>query len=260
MNAWTWLPLCIFLLLMSVGPPASADTIVFQNPKTQQHGTVVSEDDSSVTIRFPKSAIKSITMAPGEGQISEKTNQVIIEEKDGYQIVKIPNHLLRIRSSSSQKNLSKTQPTTVQPGPNVDLSLPLSETPTAETPRQPHSIQGKLFEEEMGRAQGTILWHGQPLQGTVKIVMTKYTGFSFATMKSQFSSDPNATFEQSGIILATQTDSHGHYSFARVPPGNYRLYWEPAGETDYYHRLRDKPDLVVVSGKMTTQNIPGNGN
>ena len=54
----------------------------------------------------------------------------------------------------------------------------------------------------------------------------------------------------------TGTDDAGRYRFERVPPGDYLLYWMPGGETGWLRRLREKPDLEVVPGRVTVLNIP----
>ncbi len=59
-----------------------------------------------------------------------------------------------------------------------------------------------------------------------------------------------------GISLTTQTDSQGRYSYEKVPPGTYRIYWWPDFKTGWVHRLREKPDFEVLSGKLTILNIP----
>jgi hypothetical protein len=241
-NARGALSACILLILMVPKLPALADTIVFQDPRAQQNGTVVSEDDSSVTIRFPKSVVKSISRTSKNTPVSDG-DKVILEEKDGFHILKIPDHLLHIGSTAGGQNRGGVQPKT-------------SPVPPSGSKGQAPSIQDKLVAEEMSTVQGTILWKGKPLQGSVKIVMTKYTGFSFASLLKVFSSGPANQSKENEIVLTTRADEQGHYSFANVPPGFYRLYWQPTGETDWIRRLREKPDFEVVAGKMCIQNIP----
>ena len=89
----------------------------------------------------------------------------------------------------------------------------------------------------------------------VKIVLVEYTGFSLTALKRMYAgkNDKNSGEE---IVLETQTDSQGHYVFPDAPAGYYRLYWLPANNTDWIHRLREKPDFEIVAGSLTTQNIP----
>lgn len=225
--------------------PARADTIVFQHPNTPQTGTVVSEDDSSVTIRFPKTAVKSIGKSSANRPASD-SNRVILEEKGGFHILKIPDHLLQIRTPVKTEGTAGVQQNTR----NIQQTTP------ANGKKQTPTVQDQLLEEEMGGMQGTIRWQGKPLRGNVRIVLTRYTGFSFAAMLNMFSSDSVSSSNEKEIVLTTDTDSQGHYAFATVPPGFYRLYWQPAGEKDWIHRLRDKPDFEVVAGKTTSLNIP----
>ena len=236
------LALCILLLLMIPGLHAFADTIVFQDSQAQQNGTVISEDSAGVTIRFSKTAIKSIRKTP-ENRPVPNGDKVILEEKDGFHILKIPDHLLQTGSAAAGQNSASQAPEASLKAPPASKEL---------APR----IEDKLIEEEMSPVQGTILWQGRPLRGSVKIVMTQYTGFSFAALLKAFSSRSTAQSNKNEIVLTTTTDDQGRYFFAKVPPGFYRLYWQPEGETDWIHRLRDKPDLEVMAGRMNTQNIP----
>jgi hypothetical protein len=89
----------------------------------------------------------------------------------------------------------------------------------------------------------------------VKIVLEKYTGFSQAALEKWFATE-NEKSPQDGIVLETQTDSKGHYVFHEVPPGYYRLYWIPDTDTGWIRRLREKPDIEVITGKMTVENVP----
>lgn len=107
----------------------------------------------------------------------------------------------------------------------------------------------------MGRVQDIILCKKKTLvNGSVKIVLARYTGFSLATLKKMFSGNREKSSDQ--IILETKTNTQGQYVFEKVPPGQYRLYWMPDAEMGWVHRMREKPDFEVTSGKLTIQNIP----
>jgi hypothetical protein len=244
MRGWLAAGACLLLTLTSPELPAFADTIVFQHPNMPQRGTVVGEDESSVTIRFPRTAVKSIGKSSAKS--SAAANRVILEEKGGFHILKIPDHLLQIRTPAKTEDAAGAQ----QNSRNVQQTTPADEEKQAPT------VQHQLLEEEMGGVQGTIRWQGQPLRGNVKIVLTRYTGFSFAAMLKMFSSDSASASNEKEVVLTTATDGRGHYIFPTAPPGFYRLYWQPAGEKDWIHRLRDKPDFEVVAGRTASLNIP----
>lgn len=246
--------------------PCFADEILFQNPKGLQTGTVVGENDQSVTIRFPRDAIKSIIRSGNEGAASP-SGRVLWEEGKDYLILKIPRSSIQILR---QENAAGTAP--MEPGPT---SSGLSRTneqairpegvPEAAGKAGREQISGssanrdvlrELLHEEMGSVEGTILWQGKPLQNRgVKIVLERYTGFSLAAVRKWFSADKGKT-PQDEVVLETRTDSRGHYVFHDVPPGSYRLYWMPDKRTGWIRRLRATPDIDVTTGNLTVENVP----
>jgi hypothetical protein len=255
----------IFLFCL-ISFPCSADEILFQNQKSPQAGVVVGEDTQSVTIRFPKTAIKSITrgMDKTSHALSDK---VIWEEGKEYLILKIPRSSIQVLShetlagppAATQKpassGLLQNQAEPLRPkGPPEKNGV----SGTAKVTGSPTNMnaQQELLKEEMGSVQGRIMWRGKPLQDRkVKIVLERYTGFSLAALKKWFTGDKEES-SRNGIVLATRTDSQGRYVFHQVPPGFYRLYWMPDADTGWIRRLREKPDIEVASGNLTVENVP----
>jgi len=221
------------VILLLIGPlqsPAYADEILFKGQGAHV-GTVIEENEGTVTIRFPRESIQSIIRSPQGAPYVSKSNEPLQEKIDQLQ--------QRI------ERLERNQGEALKPGSSPN-PVPLRNA----------TIQEQLFQEEMGEVEGVILWQGKPLaNASVRIDLVTYTGSSLASVKKMFSGGEKGSPVQ-GISLSTQTDSHGRYTFARVPPGSYRLYWMPDDKTGWVHRLRENPDLEVFSGERTVQNIP----
>jgi hypothetical protein len=246
--------------------PCIADEILFQNQKGSQIGVVVGEDDQSVTIRFPKEAIKSVRRSGGE-QSTPLSGKVIWEEGKDYLILKIPRRNIRVIT----KKTPAPTPSMKQESASTDLSQRNEKAVRSEEPpekignAETGNISGspanmnahqELLKEEMGSVEGVIMWQEKPLKNRqVKIVLERYTGFSQAALEKWFSADKEKSL-QDGIVLETQTDSKGHYIFHEAPPGYYRLYWMPDKNTGWIRRLREKPDIEVTTGNLTVENVP----
>ncbi len=258
----------VFVIILSClfSFPCAADEILFQNQKGPQTGVVVGEDNQSVTIRFPKSAIKSVSRTVDDSSTT-LSGKVIWEEGKDYLILKIPRWSIRIVPQKTQ---------TPAPSMKQELATPVfsqkgekavrSEGPPERigkagtenlsgSPTKMNAHQA-LLKEEMGSVEGVIMWQEKPLRNRkVKIVLERYTGFSLAALEKWFAADKEKS-PQDGIVLETQTDSKGYYVFHEAPPGYYRLYWMPDQSTGWIRRLREKPDIEVTTGNLTVENVP----
>jgi hypothetical protein len=246
--------------------PCFADEILFQNQKGSQTGVVVGEDNQSVTIRFPREAIKSIVRR-GDQSSTPLSDKVIWEEGKDYLVLKIPRRSIQVVPEEAQTVTPPMKQEATSPGLSqsnekaVRLEGPpekIESAGTAQTLPSPTKLntQQKLLQEEMGRVEGVIMWHGKPLENSkVKIVLETYTGFSLSALKELFAADKEKS-PQDEIVLETTTDSDGHYVFNQAPPGYYRLYWMPDVNTGWIRRLREKPDVEVITGKLTVADVP----
>lgn len=247
--------------------PCLADEILFQDQKAPQIGTVVKEDEQSVTIRFPRDSIKSIKKSR-EGTVPASPAKVIWEDRGDYFVLKIPRQAMQIESSQTPASASSSKPGLAASGaaPAQDKPVPSEKTLNAAAPAKVSqdyesskndTTHEKMLQEEMGGVHGIIVWQGRPMDnGKVRIELESYTGFSIAAVKRMLGIEKEeATARQ--VSFETQTDSQGRYSFSQVPPGYYRLYWLPDPQTGWIHRLREKPDFEVIPRNVTVQNIPG---
>jgi hypothetical protein len=256
----------LVLLACLISYPCLADEILFQDQKGPQTGTVVNEDAQSVTIRFSRDSIKSITKSE-EGSPAALPGKVVWEERGDYLILKIPRQAIQIESPETPVRASSIKveppptsavPAKGTPGPPEKGSTGAGQVTATQAPESSKSVtvHQELLQEEMGRVEGVIAWEGKPLKNAkVKIVLENYTGFSIAAVKNMFAGDKRQSPEQA-VTFETETDSEGRYSFSQVPPGYYRLYWVPDPQTGWVRRLREKPDFEVTPGKLTIQDIP----
>jgi len=244
-----------------------ADEILFQDQKDPLIGTILNEDEQSVTIRFSRASIKSITRNE-EGRSAALPAKVIWEEKGDYVILKIPRQAIQIQPSATQAGASAPTPGSATSGalPSPEKATapeksssdaePARVSQTSEASTTDLTAHQKLLQEEMGGVQGIIAWQGKPLDnGKVMIALETYTGFSISALKRMLVGDKEKSTTQE-VSFETQTDSHGRYSFSKVPPGYYRLYWMPDPQTGWVRRLRENPDFEVISGNVIVQNIP----
>ena len=56
---------------------------------------------------------------------------------------------------------------------------------------------------------------------------------------------------EGAVAFETNTDKDGMYHLMNVPPGLYKLYWKPAGESPWVRRFKMEPDVIVEAGKAT---------
>jgi hypothetical protein len=216
-----------------------ADGIIFKDQKGVQIGTVLEEDEQTVTIQFPRESIQSIVKNQEGVSSAEKTQDL---EPASLTELQLQERLegLQERIERLEKNLKEDKKAAVLPTPGHSKNV---------------AAYKQILQEEMGRVEGIILWKGKPLaKGSVMIVLERYTGFSFASLKKMVSGNKGKSSDQ--ITFETKTDSQGRYVFEKVPPGQYRLYWMPDAETGWFHRIREKPDFEVITGELTIENVP----
>lgn len=262
-KAWV---LSILLVVLSYSM-CSADEILFKDQKARQIGTVLEDNEQGVTILFPKESIKSITKSK-EGISGSSSRRVIVEDSNDYVTLKIPRQRIQgalpetrvVAGSTKQESEPANDSQLKEKVERLEKRLEsiekagVSQPSTSPNKGMSHEA---LLQDEMGGVEGIILWKGKPLNAAkVKIVMDRYTGFSVAALKKMFGAGNEKSSEQDSIVLETETDSQGHYSFPQAPPGYYNLFWLPDQQTGWVCRLREGADFEVVPGKLAVVNIP----
>jgi len=211
--------------------PCQADEITFKRQGIQ-FGTVLEQDEQTITVRFAKETIKSVVRGQKEVFSGKKTQDPELASTLSQ---------LQKRMTQLEKKLEQNKKTDISASPSPSMKGKTIE---------------QLLRDEMGRVEGVILWGGKPLvNGGVTIAIETYTGFSWASLKKMFSKNKEKSSDQR-ITLRTQTDSLGRYIFEEAPPGWYRLYLLPNAETGWVRRLAEKPDFEVFAGQLTIHNFP----
>ena len=241
--------------------PCLADEIEFQNAKGPQIGVVIKEDTGSVTIRFQRQAIKSITHRESVNS-SDPGDKVVWQASKDYLILKIPRDSIRVVPQQAEAPApvgNQGAAPSLGLGDNTGAGRTVPPEPAVATVAVPSSTATRNMrtqQAEMGSAQGVIMWQKMPLPNArVKIVLQRYTGFSMAALKRWHASN-GALQREEPIALETRTDAKGHYFFPKAPPGFYRLYWMPEPGAGWIRRLRETPDLEIISGNPTIENVP----
>jgi hypothetical protein len=235
-------------------PSYSFANEVLSKDKGVQASTVMNEDKQTVTDRFTTDSNRSVVRSQPGVLLAQKSDTQLILEK----LERLEQRIERLEKRQEEPKQSGISPRVpLLPEGKQEGTKEIGSASLPE-PSKKSTVHEQLLLEELGRVQGLILWQGKPLaNGKVRIELEKYTGVSWASVKKMFSGNEKESYESDqGVSLSTQTDSKGLYAFEKVPPGTYRLYWWPDFKTGWVHRLREKPDFEVVSGKLTIQNIP----
>ncbi len=158
-----------------------ADEILFK-AKGVQVGTVLEEDEQTVTIRFPKESIQSVVRMQKGAPPAQKSDAQLLEKVEQLQ-----QRIERLEKKQTEPKEAVLPSITIprperkqEEGKSIGgLSLP---PPEPAAPKG--TIQEQLLKEELGRVQGDIFWQGKPMaKGKVRIVLEKYTGVSLTSVK-----------------------------------------------------------------------------
>ncbi|MEE9611034.1 MAG: hypothetical protein V3W19_07260, partial [Desulfatiglandales bacterium] len=222
------------LMVVLSSSPCYADEIIFK-ARGVQTGTVLEMDEKTVTIRFPRESIKSMVMS------REGVSGISSPEKTGH-LKSAP-----LTDPQLQEKIERVQERIERLEKKDEEYKKVGGSPTPHSPSKNGKAMEQLLRDEMGHVKGVILWKGKPMaNGSVTIVLERYTGFSLASLKKLFSVDKEDPSDPK-ITLTTHIDSQGQYIFKEAPPGKYRLYLKPNPEADWVRRLAEKPDFEVLA-------------
>jgi len=138
------------------------------------------------------------------------------------------------KRASTRKESREKPPT--QPEKQHPSTVPQKTTQETIEKARPSQRPPTLF----GSAEGTILRKGRGLPGChVKLVRI---------IRSWRISELAGTIAE-GVEFVTVTDEKGTYRFPNIPVGEYKIKWQPPGDTGWIRRLRQKPDVIIKEGE-----------
>jgi hypothetical protein len=118
----------------------------------------------------------------------------------------------------------------------VSIEEKIHDNLTLEFEKKQKLKEEKYDSENYGKVSGCMLIRGKQLKGCqVKITLLEKWAL-FGKPKE-------------GIKFETITDKDGHYSFEKIPPGGYKLYWKPPNETSWIRSIKMEPDFFVETGE-----------
>ncbi len=179
-----------------------------------------------------KQRIKREILEELRGDLSPGTNAVIDAEALKKEIVQ--EILQELRKEQEASNAAAEQ-TKEQIKQDVIEEIVRDLTPL-QIQEHPQSVQPATG--PAGDAEGVMLRRGVGLPGCrVKLVALSGTGAGFRSY----------TKDEEYITI---TDKNGKYRFDQIPPGPYKIKWELPGDTGWIRRIRDRPDVTVMAGKL----------
>ncbi|MFQ5687596.1 MAG: carboxypeptidase-like regulatory domain-containing protein [Candidatus Scalindua sp.] len=274
-----------FILLLAICTNIHADTLKLENFGEKIDVKILGMNEGYIKVVVPQRVISSISLKSQDDdkypdtvfiKVDDKEDKVVckivkITKKPGSITLQIPREkvaAIQIAFPGSENDTGSNQRDTLAERrresvpPPVDterlkeqikkeLRLEFEEKQAKKQEKDDVAIEEKIKEElrvefenkekvsaaeNYGRVAGRMLAKGKALPGCkVKIIMLEQWGMFGKTKE--------------GLRFETITDENGRYLFEKVPPGGYKLYWKPPGETSWVRSINMKPEIFVEAGE-----------
>jgi hypothetical protein len=197
----------------------------------------ITKSPASITLRIPREKVIALQI-----DFPDSEQDMYSERRDNYGL-----HREEIRSAPVDTEKLKEQIKDElmyaferQQGRNeFKIEEKIKENLTLEFEKK-QQIKEDIFEaENYGKVSGRMLIKGKALPGCqVKITLLEKWGL-FGSPRE-------------GVHFETVTDENGHYSFDKVIPGGYKLYWKPSHESSWIRSIKMEPDFFVETGEISS--------
>ncbi|GAX62435.1 protocatechuate 3,4-dioxygenase beta subunit [Candidatus Scalindua japonica] len=197
----------------------------------------ITKKPGSVTIQIPREKVVAIQIEfPGSEQDSESDwGDILSTREKGREHV--PVDAERLKEKIKEELMSELKKKHNRK--DAEIEEKIKDELTVEFERK-QQIKEDMFEaENYGKVSGRMLNKGKPLPGCqVKITLLEKWGL-FGKPRE-------------GKWFEAITDEKGHYFFEKVPPGGYKLYWKPPGESSWIRSIKMEPDFFVEIGETSS--------
>lgn len=215
-----------------------SDQVYFTGEEEPRTGQVIEETPEGFVVRFPKDAIQRIEadQLPAKTDNAALQGKVIWQENERYITISFPKeHVARsIAETTPDAGLVTEDIPDMQAMPSMSSPFPARASMTTST----------------GTVQGKVVWDGQPLRNCeVRVVMV---GSPSPMLRAARLLQRDQQDEPPQVSKVTRTNAHGQYTFDGIIPGEYDVYWRPAGKKGWVRRLKEYPDLLVMTGEPTS--------
>ncbi len=194
----------------------------------------ITKEPGSITLQIPREKVSAIQIAfPGTEQDTDSNQRGSSDERRKESV---PPPVDTERLKEQIKEELRLEFERKQGKGDIAIEEKIKEELRLEF-EDKKQMDEELFEvENYGKVTGRMLAKGKPLPGCqVKIMMLEKWGI-FGKPKE-------------GLRFETITDENGRYLFEKVPPGGYKIYWKPPGETSWIRSIKMEPEIFVEAGE-----------
>ncbi len=195
----------------------------------------ITKNPASITLRIPREKVVALQIDFPDSELD-----MYSEQKDDFGLHKgksgnTPVDTERLKEQIKEELMYALK--RKQENDESDIEEKIKEDLTLEFEKK-QQIKEDFFESEnYGKVSGRMLKKGKTLPGCqVKITCLEKWGL-FGTPRE-------------GVHFETVTDENGHYSFDKIPPGGYKLYWKPSHESSWIRSVKMEPDFFVETGEI----------
>ena len=195
----------------------------------------ITKSPSSITLRIPREKVTALQI-----DFPDSEQDMYSERRDDFGLHREESRSVSVDAEKLKEQIKDELMYALERKQEKDeyqIEEKIKENLTIEFEKK-QQIKENIFEaENYGKVSGRMLNKGKTLPGCqVKITLLEKWGI-FGSPRE-------------GAHFETVTDENGHYSFDKVTPGGYKLYWKPPHETSWIRSVKMEPDFFVETGEI----------